>query len=65
MRGEQTGFFGFMRGQMPTLNDHLARIEAYSYDISRSNARILAEMQSVIGNVGSGGTHSVKVELIQ
>lgn len=65
MRLEQTGFFGFMRSQMPTLNDHLARIEAYSYDISRSNARILAEMQSVIGNVGSGGTHSVKVELIQ
>ena len=65
MRLEQTGFFGFMRSQMPTLNDHLAKIEAYSYDISQSNARILAEMQSVIGNVGSGGTHSVKVELIQ
>ena len=65
MRLEQTGFFGFMRSQMPTLNDHLARIEAYSYDISQSNARILAEMQSVISNVGSGGTHSVKVELIQ
>lgn len=60
MRGlQQSGWqnvsaiLGFL--QSPTLNDHIARTEANTYDIAQSNSRILAELQSVIRSGSSGG----------
>lgn len=60
MRGlQQSGWqnvsaiLGFL--QSPTLNDHIARTDANTYDIAQSNSRILAELQSVIRSGSNGG----------
>lgn len=39
----------------PTLNEYLAECAANTFDIAQSNAQILSELQSVIGNPGEGG----------
>lgn len=55
MRGRQTQYFDFMLGAMPTLAEHVAAIDAHTFDIMMSNAEIanntasaLAELRSVI-----------------
>ena len=41
-------------GILPTLNDHIARIEAHNANIERNTQQILTELQGVIVNEGSG-----------
>ena len=66
MRGRQTQYFDYMLGAMPTLADHLAAIEAHTYDIMMSSAETasntasaLAELRSVI--TSSTGETAVRI----
>ena len=68
MRGlQQSGWqdvkaiLGFV--QSPTLSDYLAQTAANTYDLAQSNARILFELQSVIG-AGSNGGIVVRTEVV-
>lgn len=69
MRGKQTQYIDYMLAAMPTLSEHVASIDAHTYDIMLSNAAIaestagaLAEMRSIIGS--STGLPAVRVEAV-